>query len=141
MLHTIPEGWSTWLWLLDTWLVVKVWTNDGTFECWSKLKSCPYRAWDIGTWLLVEEASWGSSISWDEELLSSWLALTKDLFLLKLGMHMFLIAKVYSVSSSITKYAHSRRIRGVIEATFMLEIWLVCNIHQNRSVFNLCEVL
>lgn len=56
-------------------------------------------------------------------------------------MTMLLIVEIYRVDGSIAKYAHSRRILDVNETTFMLEIWLMYNIHQNKIEFNKCKDL
>lgn len=58
------------------------------------------------------------------------------LIFVEVGMAMILIAKINYVANSIIKYAHSRRIIGVIETTFMLKIWFMCNIYQNKIIYN-----
>lgn len=65
----------------------------------------------------------------------------RGLVFVEVGMTMLLIVEIYRVYGSIAKCAHSRRILGVNETTFMLEIWLMYNIHQNKIEFNKCKVL
>lgn len=49
---------------------------------------------------------------------------------------MFFIAKLYRMASPIANRAQPRSIFGVIEPTFMLDIWFVCSIYQNRVLVN-----